>query len=71
MEGPKCHADHPDTYRFRGNRSTPLTRDGQLPMSPTKILETPVHARLKGNLAAGEIDPERKEQRSWEENEGG
>ena len=50
---PKCHSENSDTSRFCCNCATRLTRDGQLPDSLTKTLETPVHALVKGSLVAG------------------
>jgi Tol biopolymer transport system component len=53
MKCPKCHADNPDTSRFCSNCATQITRDGPLPDSLTKTLETPVHALANGTLVAG------------------
>jgi len=53
MKCPKCLSENPDTSRFCSNCATQLTRDGQLPDSLTKTLETPVHALSKGTLVAG------------------
>jgi len=53
MKCPKCHSENTDASRFCSNCATRLTRDGQLPDSLTKTLETPVHVLTKGSLVAG------------------
>jgi formylglycine-generating enzyme required for sulfatase activity/dienelactone hydrolase/predicted Ser/Thr protein kinase len=53
MKCPACHVDNADTSRFCSNCATRLTRDGEIPDSLTKTLETRVHALLKGSLVAG------------------
>jgi dienelactone hydrolase len=53
MQCPNCHEHNPDTSRFCGNCATRLTRDGQLPGSLTKTLETPFPLLAEGTLVAG------------------
>jgi len=53
MKCPKCHSENTDTSRFCSNCATRLTRDGELPDSLTKTLETPSHALAQGSLVAG------------------
>jgi serine/threonine protein kinase/dienelactone hydrolase len=53
MKCPKCHSENTDASRFCSNCATRLTRDGELPDSLTKTLETPSHALAQGSLIAG------------------
>jgi len=53
MKCPRCHFENPDTSRFCSNCAALLTREGQLPNSLTKTLETPIQVISKDKLIAG------------------
>jgi serine/threonine protein kinase/Tfp pilus assembly protein PilF len=50
MKCPRCHSENPDTSRFCGHCSAPLSPEGQDLASFTKTLASPVQALKKGAL---------------------
>src|SRR4030042_5683694 len=50
MKCPRCHSENPDTSRFCGHCSAPLSPEGKDLASFTKTLASPVQALKKGAL---------------------
>ena len=50
---PKCHSDNTDTARFCSNCAIPLPSSKEIPVSPTKTLETATEELTTGSTFAG------------------
>jgi len=50
---PKCQSDNTDTARYCSNCATPLPFSGEISISQTKTLQTPVKDLIKGTTFAG------------------
>ena len=50
---PKCQTDNPDTQKFCGECATPLPSSKEIPVSPTKTIETPTEELTTGSTFAG------------------
>ncbi len=50
---PKCHSDNPDTQQYCGECGTQLILLEEIPVSPTKTIETPTEELTTGSIFAG------------------
>ncbi|MBA7603672.1 hypothetical protein ES703_10787 [subsurface metagenome] len=50
---PKCHSDNPDTQQYCGECGTQLILLEEIPVSPTKTIETPTEELTTGSTFAG------------------
>jgi len=53
---PKCQFDNPDDTRFCGNCAAPLKPGNDIPVSPTKTLQTPIREFTKGSTVASKYE---------------
>lgn len=53
---PKCQFDNPEDTRFCGNCAAPLKPDKDIPISPTKTLQTPIKEFSKGSTVASKYE---------------
>jgi serine/threonine-protein kinase len=53
---PKCQFDNPEDTRFCGNCAEPLEPGKDIPVSPTKTLQTPIREFTKGSTVASKYE---------------
>jgi serine/threonine protein kinase len=53
---PKCQFDNPEDTRFCGNCAEPLKPGKDIPVSPTKTLQTPIREFSKGSTVASKYE---------------
>jgi len=56
MKCPKCDFENPDTQRFCGDCGTQLPSPEEVPVSPTKTLETPTEELTRGTTFASRYE---------------
>ena len=55
-ECPKCHFENPYDSLYCGKCTTPLPTSEEIPVSPTKTLETPTEELTRGTIFAGRYE---------------
>ena len=56
MKCPKCNSENPDTQRFCGDCGTQFPSSEEVPVSPTKTLETPTEELTRGTTFASRYE---------------